>query len=109
MNFDSILSKYPDQTCGSILGSMTPQCSVLSSFPDGTDKVGMADASSASLQASPLRPRRFTLGPTRGGVRERDRDTHAVHLQWLVGYTCSSSPVFYIHVVQDKRVCIVVL
>ena len=37
-------------------------------------------------QASPLRPRRFTLGPTcpRGGGQKRDRDNQAVHLQWLV-------------------------
>ena len=40
---------------------------------------------STPQQASPLRPRRFTLGPTRGGGRKRDHDGLSVHLQWPVG------------------------
>ena len=38
-----------------------------------------------SLQASPIRPRRFTLGPARGMMKGKDSDKPVLLLQWLVG------------------------
>ncbi|CAI8037871.1 hypothetical protein GBAR_LOCUS21156, partial [Geodia barretti] len=49
---------------------------------------------STPQQASPLRPRRFTLGPTRGGGRKRDHDGLSVHLQWPWNPDITGVPVY---------------
>jgi hypothetical protein len=58
----------------------------------GSGKGGTTD--SAPQQASPLRPRRFTLGPTRGGGRKRDHDGLSVHLQWPWNLDITGVPVY---------------
>ena len=39
------------------------------------------------LQASPIRPRKFGLGPARGLMKGKDADKPVLHLHWLVRLT----------------------
>jgi len=40
------------------------------------------------LQASPIRPRRFGVGPARGTMKGKDADKPVLHLHWPVS-SCS--------------------
>ena len=67
-----------------VITSKLDACLCLSPPTEGGGGKSVTSDSSAPQQASPLRPRRFTLGPTRGGGRKRDHDGLSVHLQWPV-------------------------
>lgn len=60
---------------------------VLSLFPTGEEG---EEGGGVGMLASPIRPRRFVMGPTRGLKKQAAGDKPLIQLQWMVRvYSCS--------------------
>ena len=87
MLYSATVSESSPHECYSRLPSVSSDSISLPTSKQQQTSTAEGLEASRTLQASPIRPRKFGVGPARGLMKGKDADKPVVHLHWLVRLT----------------------
>ena len=87
MLYSATVSESSPRECYSHLPSVSSDSISLPTSKQQQTSTAEGLEASRTLQASPIRPRKFGVGPARGLMKGKDADKPVVHLHWLVRLT----------------------